>query len=307
MTHEIVNHRAPYNARLRAQSFHDWIEPGARGAIAIVWPGLDNAWIRQFIAAAKSAGVSSMVMSVSLPRSDVSKLMAFADSMYGADVVLVGNANEADALARVFGSHGPKVDVHKALSLHGQEARSSIHRITAFLQKDGLETLATLLRAFDAIPEAWIESYRLEIVMRYRGDVAEKMVEESYHSEFVSLNGTDIASSDLNRLCASSSALIIADPAFDSRAFSIAVECGVAVVVLASTHLPDVGRGYVGALLADMSRPVSVRVALSHALRLADLHFPPPDSWNDLVNQLVGTTPLRAVPPLPLVPSRRIV
>jgi hypothetical protein len=307
MTNQVVNHRAPYNARLRAQSFHDWIEPGARGAIAIVWPGLDNAWIRQFLAAAKAADVSSMVMSVSLPRSDVSKLMAFADSMYGADVVLVGNANEADALARVFGSHGPKVDVHKALSLHGQEARSSTHRITAFLQKDGLETLATLLRAFDAIPEAWIESYKLEIVMRYRGDVAEKMVEESYHSEFVSLNGTDIASSDLNRLCASSSALIIADPSFDSRAFSIAVECGVAVVVLASTHLPDVGRGYVGALLADMSRPVSVRVALSHALRLADLHFPPPDSWNDLANQLVGTTPLRAVPPLPLVPSRRIV
>jgi hypothetical protein len=133
------------------------------------------------------------------------------------------------------------------------------------------------------------------------------MVEESYHSDFVSLNGMDIASTDLNRLCASSSALIIADPAFDSRAFSIAVECGVAVVVLASTLLPEVGRGYVGALLADMSRPVSVRVALSHALRLADLHFPPPDSWNDLVNQLVGTTPLRAVPPLPLVPSRRIV
>jgi hypothetical protein len=307
LSNQIVNHRAPFNSRLRAQSFHEWIQPDARAAIAIVWPGLDNAWIRQFLAAAKSAGVASMVMSVSLPRSDESKLVAFADSMFGADFVLVGNTSEATALTRVFGKHGPKVEVHKALSLHGQEERSTVHRITAFLQKDSHETLGTLLRAFDAIPEAWIESYKLEIVMRYRGDLAERMVEDSYHSEFVSLNGTDIASTDLNRLCAASSALIIADPAFDSRAFSIAVECGVAVVVLASTILPDVGRGYVGALLADMNRPVSVRVALSHALRLADLHFPPPDSWNDLVNQLVGTSPLRAVPPLPLVPSRRIV
>ncbi|MGD0853369.1 MAG: hypothetical protein ABSA07_08430 [Acidimicrobiales bacterium] len=307
LTNPIVNHRAPYNARLRAQSFYEWIKPGSRAAIAIVWPGLDHSWIRQFLAAAKSAGVTSMVMVVSLPRPDASKLVAIADSMFKADAVLVGTANEAEALTRVFGTHGPKVEVHKALSLHGQEERSSVHRITAFLQKDSHETLATLLRAFDAIPEAWIESYKLDVVMRYRGDLAEKMVEESYHSDFVSLNGMDIASTDLNRLCASSSALIIADPAFDSRAFSIAVECGVAVVVLASTLLPEVGRGYVGALLADMSRPVSVRVALSHALRLADLHFPPPDSWNDLVNQLVGTTPLRAVPPLPLVPSRRIV
>jgi hypothetical protein len=51
--------------------------------------------------------------------------------------------------------------------------------------------------------------------------------------------------------------------------------------------LPDVGRGYVGALLADMNRPVSVHVALTHALRLAELHFPRPDAWNDLVNRLL--------------------
>lgn len=307
LTNHIVNYRAPNNARLRAQSFNEWIQPGARAAIAIVWPGLDNAWIRQFLAVAKSKDVSSLVMIVSLPRSDMSKLMARADAMLEADFVLVGNTKEADVLASVFGSHGPKIEVHRALSLHGQEERSSIHRITAFLQKDNLETLATLLRAYDAIPEAWIESYKLEIVMRYRGDVAERMVDDSYHRDFVSLTGTDISSSDLNRLCASSSALIIADPTFDSRAFSIAVECGVAIVVLASTHLPDVGHGYVGALLADMNRPVSVRVALSHALRLAELHFPPPDSWNDLVNHLVGTSPLRAVPPLPVAPSRQIV
>jgi hypothetical protein len=306
LTNHIVNHRAPSNPRLRAQSFHEWIRPGTRAAIAMVWPGIDNSWVRQFLAASKSAGVASMVMSISLPRADASKLAALAESMFEADVVLVGNEKEADALARVFGSVGPKIEVHPALSLHGREERSSVHRITAFLQKDSHETLATLLRAFDAIPEAWIEGYKLDIVMRFRGDVAERMVQESYHSDFVNLIGTDIASSDLNRLCASSSALIIADPTFDSRAFSIAVECGVAIVVLASTHLPDIGHGYIGALLADMDRPVSVHVALSHALRLADLRFPPPDSWNDLVNHIVGKSPLRAVPTLPTAPVRQM-
>jgi hypothetical protein len=103
----------------------------------------------------------------------------------------------------------------------------------------------------------------------------------------VHLVGEDLSSADLEQLCSSSSALIIADPAFDSRAFSIAVECGTAIVVLASGHLPDVGRGYVGALLADMNRPVSVHVGLTHALRLAELHFPRPDAWSELVGHLL--------------------
>ena len=42
-----------------------------------------------------------------------------------------------------------------------------------------------------------------------------------------------------------------------------------------------------GALLADMNRPVSVHVGLTHALRLAELHFPPPDAWNELVGRLL--------------------
>ncbi len=302
----VETHQAPSSVRLRAQAFRDWLTPDARAAIAIAWPGLDNAWIRQFVAAAKVAGVPSMVMCLSLPRTDVAKVRALADFMVEADLVLVGNASESDALAAMFGASGPKVEVHKALSLQGRSERSSTHQITAFLQRDNYETLATLLAAFDAIPEAWIESYNLQVVMRFKGEMPERMVAESYHSEFVSLVGTDISSSDLNRLCASSSALIIADPAFDSRAFSVAVECGVAIVVLASTHLPDVGQGYVGALLADLNRPVSVRVALSHALRLSELHFPPPDAWNELVHRLIGTTPLRILPPVPVSPSRRL-
>lgn len=306
-TGDVVSHHSPSHPRLRAQAFREWITPNAQGAIAIVWPGLDNTWIRQFLSTAKMNGVPSMVMSISLPRSDHAKVFALAEYMIQADLVLVGNAEESEFLARAFGNSGPKVEVHKALSLHGRANRSSTQQITAFLPKDNYQTLATLLAAYDAIPEAWIESYNLQIVMRYKGETAEKMVAESYHADYVNLIGTDISTTDLNRLCASSSALIIADPAFNSRAFSIAVECGVAIVVLASAQLPDVGHGYVGALLADMNRPVSVRVGLSHALRLAELHFPPPDAWNELVHRLVGRTTLRAVPsPMPLLPSRQI-
>jgi hypothetical protein len=306
-TNNILSHQAPANPRLRAQAFREWITPNAQGAIAIVWPGLENTWIRQFLAAAKMAGVPSMVMCISLPRSDSAKVYALAEYMVEADLVLVGNAEEGETLGRAFGTAGPRVEVHKALSLHGRANRSGTQQITAFLPRDNYEILATLLAAYDAIPEAWIGSYNLQIVMRFKGDVAEQMVAESYHAEYVHLVGTDISTSDLNRLCASSSALIIADPAFNSRAFSIAVECGVAIVVLASAHLPDVGHGYVGALLADLNRPVSVRVALSHALRLAELHFPPPDAWNELAHRLIGKTTLRAVPTsMPLSESRQI-
>jgi hypothetical protein len=305
---DIVTHQAPSNPRLRAHAFREWITPDAQGAIAIVWPGLDNTWIRQFLSTARMYGVPSMVMSVSLPRSDHAKVFALAEHMVEADLVLVGHTDECEFLTRAFGKTGPKVEVHKALSLHGRADRSSTKQITAFLPKDNYETLATLLAAYDAIPEAWIESYSLQIVMRYKGETAEKMVAESYHAEYLNLIGTDISTTDLNRLCASSSALIIADPAFNSRAFTIAVECGVAIVVLASAELPNVGHGYVGALLADMNRPVSVSVALSHALRLAELHFPPPDAWNELVHRLVGRTALRVVPSSePMLPSRQIV
>jgi len=287
MSGNVVSYVAPSIPRLRSQAFKGWIPYGARAAIAFAWPGLDNDWISQFLAAARAKNTPTMVVCVSLPRSNHDKVVALADVMFGADLVLVGNAKEADALKRIFTRSGPKVEMHKALSLQGRAERSSIHQITAFLPKENYDALATLLTAYDAIPEAWIESYHLQVVMRYSGETADQLLAESYHGEFVHLVGQDLSSADLKQLCSSSSALIIADPAFDSRAFSIAVECGAAIVVLASGHLPDVGRGYVGALLADMNRPVSVHVGLTHALRLAELHFPPPDAWNELVGRLL--------------------
>ncbi len=299
----IVSYVAPGNSRLRAQAFEEWIPRDARAAIAFAWPGLDNSWIGQFLASAKVAGTPSMVVCVSLPKSNLAKVAALAEAMSEAELVLVGNATEADALSKAFGTAGPVVETHRALSLQGRAERSSIHQITAFLQRDNYETLATLLTAYDAIPEAWIDSYRLQVVMRYTGDAANRMVAESYHGDFVRLVGDDLSSEDMRHLCATSSALIIADPAFDSRAFTIAMDCGVGIVVLASAQLPDIGRGYVGALLADLNRPVSVHVALTHALRLAELHFPRPDAWNELVDRLLGAPVLEAIPTTSFAPT----
>lgn len=292
----IVTHEAPGHPRLKAQAFKEWIPTDSRAAIAFAWPGLDSAWIRQFLSAANAAKTPSMVVCVSLPRSNHAQIGAMADAIIGSDLVLTGNAFEANALTKYFRGAGPVVENHQALSLHGRGERSAIHRITAFLPRDNFETLATLLSAFDAIPEAWIDSYHLQVIMRFSGDKAERMVAESYHADSVELVGSDLSSDDLKRTCTDSSALIIADPAFDSRAFSIAVDCGVAIVVLASSQLPAVGRGYIGALLADMNRPVSVHVGLTHALRLAELHFPRPDAWNDLVNRLLGVSERASTP-----------
>jgi hypothetical protein len=290
----VVIREAPSNPRMRAEAFGNWITSDVRAAVAFVWPGIDSVWVRQFIAAARAAGASSTVICASVPKSNPAKLGHLADLVADADLVLVGKESDATALSSEFGISGPTIGTHQALSLDRRSGQSAVHEIMAFLPKENTDSLSTLLAAFDAIPEAWIDSYQLDVVMRYSGKTAAELVARSYHSDFVRLIGEDISSDDLQVLVASSSALIIADPAFDSRAFLTAVDCGLPIVVLASANLPDVGRGYVGALLADLNRPVSVYVALTHALRLADLQFPRPDEWNELVDRILGTPRITA-------------
>jgi len=291
-------HIAPNHSRLRGAFFAKHITPEVRSAVAFVWPGIDSSWVREFIETANLVGASTTVICASVPKSSPAKISDLAELIVDADLVLVGNDSDAMALSSEFGISGPIVETHSALSLGRPKQKSPVHEIMAFLPKDSTESLATLLAAFDAIPEAWVDCYRLEVVMRYAGVKVPEMVAASYHSEFVTLVGDDISSDDLERLVASSSALIIADPAFDSRAFLTAVDCGLPIVVLASAKLPGVGRGYVGALLADLSRPVSVYVALTHALRLADLQFPRPDEWDALIVRVLGKNDLSAEPDL---------
>ena len=300
-----VSRRAPNNVRFRAQAFRDWIGTDTRTAVAYAWPGIDNGWIKQFLQVARASGATTIVVCQSRPNSSRAKLLALADVAYQADMVIVGDADDARELTLNFGSAGPAVRTHRALSLGGRSSRKAVHQITAFLPKGNASMLSTLLAAFDGIAEAWVANLRLQVVMRYTGRAVPELVARSYHADHVRLIGEDISRIDLEALCASSSALIAADPALDSRAFSIAVNSGVATVVLATPSLPKVGRGYVGGLLADHDRPASINVALSHALRLADLRFPDPEAWTELAQRLSSKSEPEQLIPEDLEPATK--
>jgi len=286
----IVVHEAPSNPRLRNEAFEKWLSPRVHTAVAFVWPTIDSSWVRQFIEDTKSVGATAIVVCASVPKSTHARLSNLAELVFDADLVLVGTEKEASTLRGQLIATSPIVESHSALSLGRRVSKSAYQEIMAFLPKGDVKALSTLLSAFDAIPEAWIDSYRLDVVMRYTGGEIPEMIDASYHSEYVTLIGEDISSEELVKLVSASSALIVADPAIDSRAFHTAAECGLPIVVLADTELPIVGRGYVGALLANMHRSVSVYVALTHALRLADLQFPRPDEWRELVERLLATS-----------------
>jgi hypothetical protein len=287
--------RAPDSARFRAQAFRDWLAPDVKTAIAYAWPGIDNSWIKPFVQIARGAGITSVVAIASLPRTTLVRPASLSDTVARADLVFVGDEVDAVGLVRSLGSGGPTVEVHEALSLSSRDGRGSGHQITAFLRRGSTSTLSSLLAAFDAIPEAWIDDYHLQVVMRHAGQIFPEMIANSYHGDHVRLIGEDLSRPSLDDLCAASSVLGVADPTVDSRAFSAAMDFGIATVVLSSSPIPEVGKGYVGGLLADLAHPASVHVALRHALRLAELSFPSPDAWDELALRL--SDPRRAPAP----------
>lgn len=289
----IVCHRAPTGARLREQAFHEFVRPEVGVVVAFAWPGIDNSWIKQFIHAGLSARALTVVACASLPQPSHARAVSLAATFTNADIVLVGDEVQAKELASAYGRHGPVIESHPALSLSGRSGRRSKQQITTFLPKDDTASLATLLAAFDAIPEAWIDAYHLQVVMRFADPTVPQLVAKSYHADHVQLIGDNISSVDLQELCAASSALGIAEPSIDSQVFSMAVTCGIGTVVLGTAPLPEVGRGYVGGLMANRSSTSSVHVALIHALRLAELQFPSPDSWEGLAKRIIGASQQR--------------
>jgi hypothetical protein len=268
--------------------FRQLIDREVAVALAYVWPGIDNDWVRSFLTVANAAGATTVVLCASLPTSTINPTAVgdLADVMSRADHVIVGDKGDADDLAGIYGTLDPLIEVHPALSLRGRAERTGGRRITAFLPRDSGETLATMLSAFDAIPEAWIPDYRLHVVMRYEGERLPDLVAASYHADYVELTGEDITSSDLQALTSSSSALSVAEPPRNSRAYASAIGSGIATVVLANAITPRVGHGYVGGLLADIRNPSSIHVALRHALRLEGLRFPDPIAWQQLACRL---------------------
>lgn len=288
-TWNFLNVRAPANSRQRSQHFRNTIGPDIATAVAYAWPGNDNYWIKQFVSAGRAAGALTVVACASLPQPGHAKASSLVNALAFADVVLVGDEKQANELKRIFGQQGPDVEVHSALSLDGRSGRSTHHGITTFLPKDGVGTLKTVLAAFDAIPEAWIDDYKLQVVMHYNSRSVSDLVDDSYHRKYVELVGDTMSTSDLEHMVSTSSAIGIATPDIDSRVFSAAIHSGVGTVVMGDVLSPKVGRGYVGGLLADAGSPASLHVALIHALRLGGLRFPNPGSWEGLARRL---TPL---------------
>jgi hypothetical protein len=297
----IERHRAPRNAPDRSRAFRQWIGPHVNLVIAYAWPGIDNEWIRDYLQAAKSAGVRTVVLCASLPPSRGVRAVSLVSTIRSADRVVVGDVAEANELAAAFGQHGPEVQTHRALSLTGRRRRPGPRQLTAFLPSEGSETLIALLGAFDAIPDAQVKNYNLQLITRYQVGAVKSIVASSYHSSHVQYFGDEMTKDDLRQMCDTSSALSVVDPDPDSRVFSTAINCGIATVVLASSKTaPNVGRGYVGGLMADGLQPASIHVAMNHALRLDELGFPSPNAWGELALGVLDSSmlgePFRTAP-----------
>ncbi len=278
----------PWLSRQRRQEFRRYFNDQVKLAVALAWPGIDSSWIREFVHVANQNGARSVVLVVTRPVATQS-VTEMARAVSDADLVLVGDVMDATLLSATLGSTRPVIEVHRALSLSGRTNNERRKRLTAFLPKEDEQSLVSVLTAFDAIPSDWIENYDLRLVMRFSGRAVPSRVKTSYHAHRMELIGDDLSSTDVSQIASESSALSVADPSMDSRVFATAVESGIATAVLADGMTTNVGRGYVGGLLADVSRPTSVFVAHSHALRLAGLRFPSPDDWFDLAARVASS------------------
>ncbi len=287
---DVVTREMPHDALQRARFLSRWVDDDVAMAIAVAWPGFASQWVGAFVEAARTAGASSVVLCASVPGVEPDEPSLLAKIVADADLVLVGDVGEASALAAALGPSGPVVEVHHALSMRGRHDQPLAYCITAFLPRDNREVLGSLLAAFDAIPDSRIASYLLRVVMRADASTLSRALGECVHAERVELIDTDLSDHEIDRLCKTSSVFVVADPAFGSRAFQRAVDCGISTVVLSSLPLPEVHGDYAGGLLADARRPASIDVALEHALRLRELRFSSPEAWGELAARLARTS-----------------
>lgn len=299
----IVTLRAPHGARERARSLHSWIDESVDAVVVYAWPGLDNSWIDDALHAARRARVTSSVLCASLPGMRAADLVATCSYFALASRVVVGRVEDARTLRAYFGTRGPSIEVDRALTLTGRDGSDG--GITAFLPRDNVAALATVLAAFDAVPEAWADDYGLRVVMRHSDGQVGDMVAASYHANRIQLVDEEMTRRDLDDVVAGSAAAGVAEPTDASPTLDTAIEHGIATVAMLSSRTPLLRRGYVGGLVADLGRPASVHVAFNHALRLAALRFPSPESWDALAQRLTRRPALATSEPVPTATARR--
>jgi hypothetical protein len=201
----------------------------------------------------------------------------------GVSMVMTGGEEDSRAVSSVIGV----VRTHPGLRFDSRSA-SDVRDVVAFISPTDKRTVLTLLSAFDAIPEAWVDQYQLTIVSRFPAEELAVLAEASFHSEQIRSMGSDLSDEELENLVRQAATVMVADPAIESRAYSFAMDAGVPVVIISSETTPKVPGGYIGALVAAADRPVSIHVAMTHGLRLANIHFPSYPRWRNLIEQIQG-------------------
>lgn len=281
---------APRAARDRMRFFRHIIDRSVGAVVAYTWPGLDNDWVGQIIRAGRTAGARTVVVCQSVGQPSRRTASYLAPLLGAADHVIVGDPREAAELGRALGPRGPLVTSHDGLVLRHRERSDGRHVISAFVPRGDARSLTTILSAFDAIPDSWVERYTLRVVTRVDDVDVVDLVDTSHHRRYIELIGETLSSDDLASFCDDSSALSVAVPPRESRVMAAAIDQGVGIVVMRNGAMPEVGQGYVGGLLADRNSASSVHVGLNRALRLEHLQFPRPSVWESLSKEIVDAT-----------------
>jgi hypothetical protein len=170
----------------RRQDFRRCFGDRVELAVALAWPGIENSWIGEFVQMARQSGARTVVLVVDHP-SYGQGAIPFARELTDSGLVLVGDIMSATVLSANLGTKRPVIEVHRALSLTGRGTGGERKRLTTFLPKDDEQSLASVLRAFDAIPVNWINEYSMRIIMRYSGRAVPDHVATSYHADHVEL------------------------------------------------------------------------------------------------------------------------
>ena len=259
-------------------------------AVMVLWPGIDPASLAMLSRVARSRGIPFAVLLVRVDGTTALNSIAPRD-FDGARVIISGDESDTAVLRGI----APVVRVHPALDLVPRSAKG-VNVVVVFVPPDGVDVLRSVVTAFDAIPEAWADNYRLHIITRLPSDSVRHIVDASFYRESIELTHAVLGDDEITRVCSQAAVVMIADPIYESRAYQTSADASLPVVLMTSAIVPDVPKGYPGTLVASSNRPVSIHVAMTHALRLAHVAIPNYGSWRSLLDELAIDVAASMVP-----------
>ena len=253
---------------------------GVSAVVTVLWPGIDPTSMAMLGREARLRGIPVAVLLARVDGATAIRDIAAKD-LEGVDLVLTGDTADVTVLKGIV----PAVRAHPALNFAPRPTRA-VDVIVAFIPPEGEDVLRSVVTAFDAIPEAWIERYRLHVITRLPATSLGPIVDASFYREAIELTNSVLDDEQVGDVCSRAAAVMIADPIYESRAFTTSAAAGLPVVLVSSDSLPNVPSGYLGTLVARAGRPVSIHVAMTHALRLAHVAIPNYAGWRGLLDEL---------------------